>query len=91
MAVPLPPEVRASLLRRFEELQAKYSGLSPALTVNDPNVDFLLEVRQGLPFDLSLYLDGDELHINAGSFWVEWFPCERQDVQDAYSKLLRGY
>jgi hypothetical protein len=47
-----------------------------------------------LKFDINLNLQGDELHLSAGHFWVEWFPCD--DLQkanryiDAVSGLISG-
>jgi hypothetical protein len=31
--------------------------------------------QSGLAFDVILNLQGDELHLSAGAFWLEWFPA----------------
>jgi len=53
------------------------------------------QARQScLAFDVILNLQGDELHLSAGAFWLEWFPCTDLEVvaryQDAVTGLLSG-
>src|SRR5262245_41140783 len=60
------------------------------------HVDLNMDSREqpGLAFDVNLNLQGDELHLSAGSFWLEWFPCTDPDVvaryRDAVTGLLGG-
>ncbi len=38
-------------------------------------VELEIPKQPGLDFDVNLNLQGDELHLNAGTgFWLEWFP-----------------
>jgi hypothetical protein len=67
------------------------------LLLQHPHVDVSLDipVQDGLPFEVSLNLQFDELHLNAGRhFWVEWFPCNLtarvEDFLDAVRGLLSG-
>jgi hypothetical protein len=30
------------------------------------------------------------LHLNVEGFWLEWFPCDRQDVFDRFVEALKG-
>jgi hypothetical protein len=66
------------------------------LDENPTMVDVSLQIptQPGLPFSVGLNLQADELHLNAGAFWVEWFPCttaERaQDFQSCVCGLLSG-
>jgi hypothetical protein len=34
--------------------------------------------------------NGDELHLNASSFWCEWFPRRKQEVCDRFTEAVRG-
>ena len=51
-----------------------------------------LEIAQqcGLPFRVNLNVQGDELHLNAGALWVEWFPCTNPKVVARYVAAVCG-
>lgn len=80
----------------FERIQAEFPHLGMKLDYDDPNVDVSLTIprQQGLAFDVAVNLQGDELHLNAGALWLEWFPCDRPEVAtdflDAVCGLLSG-
>jgi hypothetical protein len=67
------------MIRLFEEIRDAFPQLSMRLDHNPPNVDLSMEIPEqpGLSFEINLNLQGDELHLNAGAFWLEWFPCTR--------------
>ena len=44
------------------------------------DIEMRIPAQHRLGFDMTLQLQGDELHIFAGAFWLEWFPCTRSDV-----------
>src|SRR5687768_8019271 len=83
----------AAILARFEELRTEFPHLTSSLSTEHAPMDLHLEwPRQaGLSFPLSLSLQGDELHLNAGDvFWVEWFPVDQPDVAAAFFAAVRS-
>ncbi len=46
--------------------------------------------QPGLTFYMNLNLQGDALHLTAGALWLEWFPCTRTDVVQAYREAAHG-
>jgi hypothetical protein len=60
----------------FEDLRAAFPALTMKLELEDPNVDLDMDVpaQAGLSFPINFNLQGDELHLSAGAFWLEWFP-----------------
>jgi hypothetical protein len=62
------------------------------LQLEHSHVDLSMDVphQQELIFDVNLNLQGDELHLSAGSFWLEWFPCTRPDVVERYRDAATG-
>jgi hypothetical protein len=87
---------RAKILALFEDIQASFPDLSMQLHIEHPHVDLMMDVprQDGLAFDVNLNLQDDELHLSAGSFWLEWFPCGDSDVvgryREAVTRLLSG-
>jgi hypothetical protein len=90
------PVDRGKMVALFEGLRAAFPALTMRLELENPNVDLNMDVpRQvGLAFPMNFNLQGDELHLSAGAFWLEWFPCTDSDVaaqyQDAAAGLLSG-
>ena len=80
------------IVRLFEGLRAKFPGLTMELHRDHPHVDVLMDIRaqDGLAFGVSVYLVGDELHLTAGHFWLEWFPCDRPAIREAYREAVVG-
>jgi hypothetical protein len=82
----------ATMIRLFEEIRDAFPRLHMRLDNDPENVDLemLIPQQPGLAFDISLNLQGDELHLSAGAFWLEWFPCTRPDVVEAYRDAVHG-
>jgi hypothetical protein len=55
-------------------------------------VDLAMDIPQqpGLAFEVDLNLQGDELHLSAGVFHLQWFPCSRYSVVRAYREAVQG-
>ena len=50
-----------------------------------------IPAQHGLSFDVSLNLQNlDELHLNASSLWVEWFPCTNPKKVEEYFEAVSG-
>jgi hypothetical protein len=87
---------RTEIVSLFEGFRGSFPALTMHLYLEHPHVDVLMEVprQPDLEFDVTLNLQGDELHLSAGAFWLEWFPCTDSEVvarfQDAASGLLSG-
>jgi hypothetical protein len=80
-------------LRVFEEIRAKNPALQMDLDRNPKGM--LLEMRipkqPGLAFTVELNLqNSDELHLVAGPFWCEWFPCFEPAKVEEYMNAVNG-
>ena len=86
------------MIALFQDIRAAFPTLAMSLddSHESPHVDLNMDVPQqsGLAFAVNLNLQGDELHLSAGAFWVEWFPCTDPNVvaryYDAVTGLLSG-
>lgn len=77
----------------FGRIQQRFPHLTMKLDSNHPHVDVAFDIPQqsGLGFRLSLNLQNrDELHIVAGPFWCEWFPCTSPAKVDEYFNAVVG-
>lgn len=81
----------------FASIRNQFPHLQMNLNEHPEHVDLALAIpkQSGLSFAINLNLQNvDELHLNAGKYWVEWFPCDKQSVADEYQEivceLLRG-
>lgn len=81
----------------FASIQAEFPQLAMELDTQHKFVDLLLRIprQSGMQFEVSMNLqNSDELHLNAASLWVEWFPCTDPKVaaqfHEAVSGLLSG-
>jgi hypothetical protein len=76
----------------FAQIRARFPDLSMVIDGADPNVDIAVDIPQqvGLSFPLHLNLQSDELHLQAGAFWLEWFPCTKPTIQEAYIEAVTG-
>jgi hypothetical protein len=88
---------RAPQIARLEEVLATLRRRFPSLAVDRcadaPGVDALvrLPVQTGLEVEIDLSLqNNDELHLTAGHFWVEWFPCHDQRIFDDFMDAVVG-
>jgi len=58
-----------------------------------PHVDLNMDIprQTGLNFDVNLNLQNiDELHLSAGHFWLEWFPCTDGGIVSAFREAVCG-
>jgi hypothetical protein len=76
----------------FAQIHEAFPSLSMTVERTDPHVDIQVSIPQqpGLAFPVGLNLQGDELHLNAGRFWLEWFPCTRPEVRRAFIEAVSG-
>ena len=87
-------------IERFNEAVDGIRRAFPSLRIevdeDHPHVDASVDIpsQPGLAFDVNINLQNDELHLSAGEFWVEWFPCGDAVVfnnfMDAVVGLLSG-
>ena len=83
------PELEIAL-DTFRRIQERFPRLTMKLDREDPHVDVALDIprQRGL---VSLNLQNrDELHIAAGAFWCEWFPCTSPAKVDEYFNAVTG-
>jgi hypothetical protein len=86
---PSPQERFATVLAT---IRARFPHLQIETTPENPREDAhaTLPAQPGLSFAIDLSLQGDELHIVAGSFWVEWFPCHNDRKYSRYLDSVLG-
>jgi len=77
----------------FRRLQTDFPNLTMRLNLASPQVDMELDIPQqkGLTDPVNLNLQGDELYMNAGGFWLEWFPCREEFIQKKYFEAVQGF
>lgn len=83
---------RAGIVTLFEGIQSAFPNLRMELRADHPHVDLMLDIprQPGLVFDVNLNLQGDELHLSAGFFWLEWFPCTDPEIVARYRAAVIG-
>jgi hypothetical protein len=85
---------REAMRAFFRDLRSSFPNLVATLDLDVAHdyVDMEMRVpaQAGLPFDTTFQLQGDELHISAGAFWLEWFPCTDPEVVKAYHDAVLG-
>jgi hypothetical protein len=90
----MPHEIeREKFMQVVETIRRQFPHLRTELFLEHPHVEAMLEIpaQDGLNFDVSINLQNcDELHLNAGSFWCEWFPCRKPDVFDEFVDAVSG-
>jgi hypothetical protein len=83
-------------VKLYEDIRASFPHLQMELQLEHPHVDLNMEISRQprMLFQMNLNLQGDELHLQAGSFWLEWFPCTDPEIvgfyRDAVTGLLSG-
>ena len=80
-------------LDTFRRIQERFPQLTMKLDREHPHVEVALDIPQqpGLDFHVNLNLQNrDELHIVAGAFWCEWFPCTSPAKVDEYFNAVIG-
>jgi hypothetical protein len=83
---------REKFMEIVETIRSKFPSLRTKLIAQPSQVDAMLEIpaQTGLAFPVSINLQGDELHLNVGIFWCEWFPCQKQEVCDRFVDAVCG-
>lgn len=74
-------------------IRARFPTLRTELIAEHPHVGTMLEIpeQEGLIFSVSINLQNcDELHLNAGSFWCEWYPCRKSEVCGRFAEAVCG-
>ena len=86
------PVDRDAMVMLFKQIRAAFPHLRMDLKLEHPHVDLELRIpsQPGLTFDVSLNLQGDELHLSAGSCWLEWFPCTSEQTVAEYRSAVTG-
>ena len=76
----------------LNDIQSAFPHLEMKLESNHPHMDLNLDIPQqgSLQFDVNINLQGDELHLSAGHFWLEWFPCSDVRVVKAFREAVHG-
>ena len=76
----------------FEKIRAAFPALTMNLDLHPKNVDLEMDIpaQAELLFRVHLNLQGDELHLSASRFWVEWFPCTKPGKVDKYFEAVSG-
>ena len=80
------------MLALFESIREAFPHLTMRLERHHPHVKLNMDVprQPGVLFEVNLNLQGDELHLSAGSFWLEWFPCTKPDVVATFREAVHG-
>jgi hypothetical protein len=87
---------KENVIALFNAIISDFPNLSMRFEPDPKNVDVSIDIasQPGLPFDINLNLQGDELHLVAGSIWNEWFPGTDpkviEDYREAFYGLLSG-
>lgn len=83
---------REQVIALFKEIAGAFPHLQCQLETKHPHVDVNMDFPQqpGLKFAVNINLQGDELHISAGCFWLEWFPCSKKEIVDEFVQAVKG-
>jgi len=83
---------KQEIVKLFKAIQAEFPHLDMPLEYDHPHLDLNMDIprQEGLAFDINVYLDGDELHLCAGCFRLEWFPCNEADMVEKFRKAVCG-
>jgi hypothetical protein len=87
-----PTTDREAVIALFDDVRAAFPDLAMHVHLEHPELDVRMDIPQqpGLAFTVNLNLQGDELHLAAGSFWLEWFPCTTPEIRDQYLDAVVG-
>jgi hypothetical protein len=80
------------MLDVFQAIEAAFPKLRMTIESDHAEVDLNVDIRSqpGLCFNVNLNQQGDELHLSAGMFWLEWFPCTVPEVVEHYRDAVEG-
>ena len=90
--MPKPVVDKEAMIQLLETIRSTFPHLEMRLECNHPDVDLKLDIprQHGMKFDVNVNLQDDELHLSAGHFWLEWFPCSDAAVVEAFRKAVHG-
>ena len=77
----------------FERVKAANPHLKMEIEENPAHVELAMHIKTqaGLDFDVFLNLqNNDELHLQFGPFWGEWFPCSEPTRVSEYEAAVNG-
>jgi hypothetical protein len=79
-------------MRIAELIKSRFPHFQSQLTEEHPECAVMLDIpaQKGLSFKVHINLQGDELHLCAGSFWCEWFPCTDKDIAEQFTDAVCG-
>lgn len=84
---------RQIAINAFNNIRDAFPALEMTIDPHHQHVDINMDIKKqpGLDFDVNLNLQNvDELHLSAGSLWIEWFPCSDQKKVDGYLSAVKG-
>jgi len=84
---------REEFMKVVETIRSRFPSLHTALVTELRHVEAWFEIpaQHGLAFSVSINLqNGDELHLNVGNFWCEWFLCREREVCDRFTGAVCG-
>jgi hypothetical protein len=94
MGVPLSRTEKTLEIARkaFADIQARFPHLQATFREGGP-VDLSVDmpVQSRLKYEVNLNLQGDELHFSVSHFWLEWFPCTKPAIVEAYITAVSGF
>ncbi len=80
------------IVQLLNEIRNAFPHLEMKMEHDRPDVDLNLDIPQqdGLKFNVNVNLQGDELHLSAGHFWLEWFPCSNLHIVEEFREAVLG-
>lgn len=83
---------KEAVVQLFEKIRTSFPNLEMRLDAEPRGVDLAMDIPQqhGLSFPVHVSLQGDELHLKAGAFWLEWFPCSEKFISDTFFNAVTG-
>jgi len=80
----------AAVFALVDDLRAAFPHLDIKVQQDHPQVDLNIDIPRlgGIPFDINLNLQEDELHLSVAGFWCS--PCDRPAVLHWFRETLGG-
>jgi hypothetical protein len=82
----------AAVLTLADGLRAAFPSLNIKVQEDHPEVDLSIDIprQAGLPFDINLNLQEDELHLSVAGFWRSYHPANQPDVLQWFQETIAG-
>jgi hypothetical protein len=76
----------------IDGLRTEFPHLDIKVQQDHSEMDLNIDIprQAGLPFDINLNLQEDELHLSVGGFWRSYHPCDRPDVLQWFRETVTG-